>query len=91
MNRRGGLLVAERKRGNIAASDSTTTRSMATMDEFSVTLRRFKETPGTIVFKAEDRDALLRDVYLDKRAFKGGAIPDQIVVTLREAPSERTR
>jgi hypothetical protein len=61
------------------------------MDEFSVTLRRFKETPGTIVFKAEDRDALLRDVYLDKRAFKGGAIPDQIVVTLREAPSERTR
>jgi superfamily II helicase len=41
------------------------------MDEFSVTLMRTKLTPGTVRYDAvEDEDAFLRNVCVNKRAFK---------------------
>jgi hypothetical protein len=66
------------------------------MDEFSVTLMRTKVTPGTVRYDAVgDADAFLRNVYVNKRAFKGGRFPELLLVTCgrRRAsrPSDRAR
>jgi hypothetical protein len=56
------------------------------MDEFSVTLMRTKVTPRTVRYDAVgDDEPFLRDVYVNKRAFKGGRFPELLLVTVREA------
>jgi hypothetical protein len=37
-----------------------------------------------------DEDAFLRNVYVNKRAFKGGRFPELLLVIVREAPSQQT-
>ena len=55
------------------------------MDEFSVTLMRTKVTPGTARYDAAgDERAPIRDIYVSKRAFKGGPIPELLLVTVRD-------
>lgn len=61
------------------------------MDEFSVTLMRTKVTPGTVRYDAVgDEHAPLRDVYVSKRAFKGGRIPELLLVTVREVSGDQS-
>jgi hypothetical protein len=81
-------LAVTRARFAPCSAEVSDTEGWAT-DEFSVTLMRTKVTPGTVRYDAEeDEDAFLRNVYVNKRAFKGGRFPELLLVTVREAPGD---
>jgi hypothetical protein len=70
----------------------TSTEEDAAMEEFSVTLMRTKVTPGTARYDAVgDEQAPLRDIYVSKRAFKDGRIPDLLLVTVRDVSGDQMK
>ena len=54
------------------------------MKEISVILKRGKETPGKIRFENDEKESVVRDLYIRKEAFLNTPIPEYLVLTIRE-------